>query len=605
MAFIPTADLIAKPNLNYVWDPNTMSWVKETQPGGGSGGGTSSTFGAAFPATGTAVGFKDVSGNMAAGNLDAGGNLKVTGGGGGPVTIVDGGNVVEGTTTDAAVTGDNSGTISAKLRGLLKVLDGTAASGTLTNIADTLVINTRGMGSLSIWQPTVSGGWDGTIVMEATNDGTNWFPVKVARQDDGQIITQFSNTGFVIRVNVAGFEQYRLRVSARTQGSTTLTMYTSDNMYQSYLAASIFDQTTGNHLTIDGFGASKTLLVNAAGGNMIGGPVAGAASYPVVIASDQPAVPTSVANGSNVTEGNTADVAVQGDNPGTISAKLRGLNKSIAAGITTAPPANASTNVAQFGGTNVSTGTGAGGAGIPRVTVSNDSVVGLAAGTQVIGHVIVDSGSITANAGTNLNTSALALDATLTGGLAKSIVRGGQKGATNTNADITHTASGADHEALDVILRDGSTSTPLGTAGNSLVTSANITGGSVGISGNVSVQQAGTWLIGVKDNATGNAITVEGPNIPAAAGDNSLVVGLSPNSPLPTGMNQIGHVVVDSIPKGGDVDLATLVAIFQGTLIDLLKDIRTELRVLNTVGQVGLNVKDDLDILRNDPTYLN
>lgn len=43
--------------------------------------------------------------------------------------------------------------------------------------------------------------------------------------------------------------------------------------------------------------------------------------------------------------------------------------------VTTTPPSNASTNVTQFGGTNVSTGTGAGGAGIPRVTVSNDSNV--------------------------------------------------------------------------------------------------------------------------------------------------------------------------------------------------------------------------------------
>lgn len=83
------------------------------------------------------------------------------------------------------------------------------------------------------------------------------------------------------------------------------------------------------------------------------------ASTPVVIASDQSAVPVS----------------------GTI---------------TTTPPANASTNVAQFGGTNVSTGTGASGAGIPRVTVANDSIV-------------------TANAGTNLNTSALLLDSTFTG----------------------------------------------------------------------------------------------------------------------------------------------------------------------------------------------
>jgi hypothetical protein len=41
--------------------------------------------------------------------------------------------------------------------------------------------------------------------------------------------------------------------------------------------------------------------------------------------------------------------------------------------IEAATAANISNNVAQFGGTNVSTGTGAGGTGIPRVTVSNDS----------------------------------------------------------------------------------------------------------------------------------------------------------------------------------------------------------------------------------------
>lgn len=44
------------------------------------------------------------------------------GGGGGAVTIADGSDVAEGTTTDAAVTGDNDGTVSAKLRGLNKIL---------------------------------------------------------------------------------------------------------------------------------------------------------------------------------------------------------------------------------------------------------------------------------------------------------------------------------------------------------------------------------------------------------------------------------------------------------------------------------------------------
>ena len=46
-----------------------------------------------------------------------------------------------------------------------------------------------------------------------------------------------------------------------------------------------------------------------------------------------------------------------------------------------------SNNIAQFGGSNVVTGTGASGAGVPRVTVSNDSVVGLAAGSNAVGKV--------------------------------------------------------------------------------------------------------------------------------------------------------------------------------------------------------------------------
>lgn len=64
--------------------------------------------------------------------------------------------------------------------------------------------------------------------------------------------------------------------------------------------------------------------------------------------------------------------------------------------------------------------------------------------------------SITANAGTNLNTSALALDATLTGGTAISIAKGGAKGAT-TAALITSTAEGVDHQGLDVQIYHGGT----------------------------------------------------------------------------------------------------------------------------------------------------
>lgn len=50
-------------------------------------------------------------------NIVAGG-----GGGGGPATIADGADVAEGATTDAAVVSDSNGTLSGKLRGLVKIL---------------------------------------------------------------------------------------------------------------------------------------------------------------------------------------------------------------------------------------------------------------------------------------------------------------------------------------------------------------------------------------------------------------------------------------------------------------------------------------------------
>jgi len=59
------------------------------------------------------------------------------------------------------------------------------------------------------------------------------------------------------------------------------------------------------------------------------------------------------------------------------------------------------------------------------------------------------SGTVTANIGT---TNGLALDATLTGGTQKAIVRGGAKGTT-TAADVTSTNQSADRQALDVQIR--------------------------------------------------------------------------------------------------------------------------------------------------------
>ena len=70
--------------------------------------------------------------------------------------------------------------------------------------------------------------------------------------------------------------------------------------------------------------------------------------------------------------------------------------------------ANASTNVTQFGGSNVVTGTGASGAGIPRVTISNDS--SLAANQSVnlnqVGGTAVVTGGVAGSQGIGGTTAA-------------------------------------------------------------------------------------------------------------------------------------------------------------------------------------------------------
>lgn len=89
--------------------------------------------GTTAPAQAIPIAVKDSSGNLAYLTTDGSGNLNVTsgGGGGGAVTIADGADVTQGAIADAKVVGDNTGTVSAKLRGLNYLLN------LVTSIADT------------------------------------------------------------------------------------------------------------------------------------------------------------------------------------------------------------------------------------------------------------------------------------------------------------------------------------------------------------------------------------------------------------------------------------------------------------------------------------
>lgn len=85
-------------------------------------GGTSSDFSDTFPTTGTAAGFKSSTGDMVPVELTMAGEVPVSASfSGGSVDIPDGDDVTQGAIADAAVTGDNSGTVKAALRGFGKI----------------------------------------------------------------------------------------------------------------------------------------------------------------------------------------------------------------------------------------------------------------------------------------------------------------------------------------------------------------------------------------------------------------------------------------------------------------------------------------------------
>lgn len=82
---------------------------------------------------------------------------------------------------------------------------------------------------------------------------------------------------------------------------------------------------------------------------------------------------TAVSTNTGVRDAGTVRVTVATNDSVPVTGTFFQATQPVSGTVTTTPPANASTNVAQFGAAAVVTGAGVGGAGIPRVTVSNDS----------------------------------------------------------------------------------------------------------------------------------------------------------------------------------------------------------------------------------------
>lgn len=256
-------------------------------------------------------------------------------------------------------------------------------------------------GSASV---TISGTWTGTLLFKVLPDGATALTTQYLNLSNGLLVTGSTANGSFYFPGAGGFRALSVTGPTST-GSATVT-WTGG-------ATSLLQANT------------NTAQVNAAFVN-VGTGAAGTGTQRVAVASDSQitanagtnlntsalaldatlvSVKTSVETidnivsgaGANITQfgGTNVDTNSGNKSAGTLRVVLATdqpalTNKLLVTPDSVALPANQSVNAAQFGGTNVSTGSGAGGAGIPRVTVSNDSTVGLVAGAALVGKVGID-----------------------------------------------------------------------------------------------------------------------------------------------------------------------------------------------------------------------
>jgi hypothetical protein len=301
---------------------NAGNLLVNVKAGGGSGG-TSSSFGATFPSTGTAIGMSQ-GGNMVAftgtsNNL----NVQCANCSGSGVSTIDeaaftagsslfvgGGGFFQTTATSNALTSGQ--------QGMFQVTANRALFTNLRNASGTEI----GTSSNPVQVSVANTGANGTAMLVTGTGGT--FPVT-------QSLAQGSTT-------------------SGQNGALVFGAVTTSN--PSYTTAQ-----------------SDPLSLDTAGGlRIVGEGTAGTATGGVVtvqgVASMTPVqVSQATASNLNATVVGTGTFAVQAAQSGTWTVQP-GNTANTTAWLM---------NVGQFGGNNVVTGTGASGSGIPRVTISNDS----------------------------------------------------------------------------------------------------------------------------------------------------------------------------------------------------------------------------------------
>jgi len=132
-----------------------------------------------------------------------------------------------GAVTDAAVVTDADGTVSAKLRGLVKMI--AAGIGAKPNTLDVTLSNVSALNG-DLYAATdvtgyksfyiqLTGTWSGTVSFQGSNDNTNWTNVAVLSLATNSGQTQNSATGNALYMGQITFKYMRVRVTSYSSGT--------------------------------------------------------------------------------------------------------------------------------------------------------------------------------------------------------------------------------------------------------------------------------------------------------------------------------------------------------------------------------------------------
>lgn len=263
------------------------------------------------------------------------------------------------------------------------------ATGTITS-SQSVILNVNGLGSAGI---QITGTWTGVISFSISIDGTNFTNTSALVLSTGQLVGATTANG-AWTIQTAGVAKVAVSGTTVATGTATVTIRGSQGVSSVMLDNPIptGSNTIGAVTQASGPWTQNITQIN--GSSISLGAKTSANSFPVVIASDQAHFPIELQDGSgnNITStGNALDINLK-----TSSITLP-VSGTVAVTQSTSPWVN---NITQFGGSNVVTGTGTSGAGIPRVTISNDSSL---AANQSVNLNQVGGSSITLGSKTSAN----------------------------------------------------------------------------------------------------------------------------------------------------------------------------------------------------------